>query len=620
MRTGSPNWSVAWLLLCLLGIQSTLLAAPPNIPKQWPDVAGKVHSVAGQPVVLAWTGLGCPMSKLYRPRLARLADEFVPKGVRFFLLNSNSQDAPADLKKLAADFAFPVVRDAGGQLARRLQVERTTEVLLLDANGQIRYRGAVDDQFGFKETEAGGVGAFRRPAPTQAYLKQAIVAVLAGRPVAPAKTEPYGCALGLDEAPRGNAVTFHQHIEPLLQVHCQECHHTGGGGPFALETYKQAKGWAKMMAEVTAEKRMPPWNADPKVGHFKNARGLAPDEIELLADWFRAGAPKGDPAEAPPRLVWSGDLGNGKPSHELVLPAFDVPAEGRVPYRYVSVPTQFKEDKWIRAAEFTSNTPEVVHHVLTFLHEHNGRARRANRPWSPPFDMLAPLQGARPREFPYWIARNRRYLKQYQVGQGGGLHGYFLSGIVGDRPLVYPDGRAKLLPAGTSIVFQVHYNPNGKTHQSTSRLRLWFTDAPPKQAVDMHAASTVVFRIPPGAPNHEVTAVHRFQRDGLLLGLQPHMHYRGKSFRYVAEYPDGRKETLLHVPDFDFNWQHKYELAEPRWLPRGTVLRAIGTFDNSPDNPDNPDPKRSVYFGLQSEEEMFIGYFEVIWNAPQPKD
>lgn len=179
MGTESSACSRLRLLLCLLGIQSTLLAALPNIPKQWPDVTGKVHSVAGQPVVLAWTGLGCPMSNLYRPRLARLADEFAPKGVRFFLLNSNSQDAPADLKRLAADFTFPVIRDAGGQLARRLQVERTTEVLLLDAKGQVRYRGAVDDQFGFKETEAGGVGAFRRPAPTQAYLKQAVVAVLA---------------------------------------------------------------------------------------------------------------------------------------------------------------------------------------------------------------------------------------------------------------------------------------------------------------------------------------------------------------------------------------------------------------------------------------------------------
>ena len=126
----------------------------------------------------------------------------------------------------------------------------------------------------------------------------------------------------------------------------------------------------------------------------------------------------------------------------------------------------------------------------------------------------------------------------------------------------------QIVPAGTSIVFQVHYNPNGKAHQSTSRLRLWFADEPPEEAVDMHAASTVVFRIPPGAPNHEVTAVHRFQRDGLLLGFSLTCII-GKSFRYVAEYPDGRKETLLHVPDFDFNWQHKYELAKPRWLPRG---------------------------------------------------
>ena len=606
-------------LLCSM----TMFAAASGesvLPKQWPDVAGRIHPVAGKPVVLAWSGMGCPMSKLYRPRLERLAAVYKARGVRFFLVNSNSQDTPDELKRLAAVVRFPVIRDAGGRLARGLKVERTTEVLLFNGKGQVAYRGAVDDQYGFKKTRSGGVGAFRRPVPTVNYLQQAIEAVLAGNPVQVAKTEPYGCAIGLEEPAKERGVTFHEDVEPVLQVHCQECHHAGGGGPFALETYKQAKGWAKMIVEVTSEKRMPPWNADPQVGHFKNARGLAADEIQLLADWFKSGAPQGNPQAAPPRLDWSGGLGIGQPDHEIALPAFDVPAEGRVPYRYVSIPPQFKEDRWIRAAEFTSDTPEVVHHVLTFLHERSGGRRQAGRPWSPPFDMLAPLQGARPREFLYWIARNRRYLKQYQVGQGGGLHGYFLSGIVGDRPLVYPANRAKLLPAGATIVFQVHYNPNGKPHQSTSRLRLWFADKRPEQAVDMHAASTVVFRIPPEAPNHRVTAVHRFQRDGLLLGLQPHMHYRGKSFRYIAEYPDGRKETLLQVPDFDFNWQHKYELSEPRWLPRGTVLRAEGTFDNSPGNPDNPDPKRSVYFGLQSDEEMFIGYFEVIWNAPEPKD
>ena len=198
------------------------------------------------------------------------------------------------------------------------------------------------------------------------------------------------------------------------------------------------------------------------------------------------------------------------------------------------------------------------------------------------------------------------------------MNGYFLSGIVGDRPLVFPEGRAKLLPSGASIVFQVHYEPNGRPHRSTSRLRLWFADAPPREAVDTRAAATVVFKIPPRDPNYEVRASYRMQRDALLLSLQPHMHLRGKSFRYEVEYPDGKRETLLNVPQFDFDWQHNYRLAQPKWLPQGAKLHAIGVFDNSPENPDNPDPGKEVYFGLQTYEEMFIGYFDAIWNAPRP--
>ena len=604
-----------------LGVVLTSGISAASLPGEITDVTGRAYAIAGRPVVLAWTGLGCPMSKLYRPRLERFAKEFEPKGIAFFLVDSNTQDMRADLKKLASGFAFPVVRDTNGKLAREFKVARTTEVLLLNAKGAVVYRGAVDDQFGFRkndDTGAGGVGAFRRTEPRVHHLREAITALLAGKKIAVARTEPFGCALGLTDVPAKGEITFHQHIEPILQMHCQECHHKGGGGPFALETFKQAKGWAKMMVEVTAEKRMPPWNADPKIGRFKNARGLGAEEIKLLAEWLKAGAPRGNPVQAPPRLSWNTGLGLGKPDHIIELPAFDVPASGSVPYRYVRVKTNFIEDKWVRAAEFSSDTPEVVHHVLSFLSEPRRNRRAQGRPWTPPFNMLAPLEGAEPREFAYWIGRNRKYLSQYQVGQGGGLNGYFLSGIVGERPLVLPRGRAKLLPAGASIMFQVHYNPNGTAQKSISRLRLWFADGPPLEAVDMHAASTVVFRIPPGKPDYEVRASHRFQRDGLLLALQPHMHYRGKSFRYVAEYPDGRKETLLHVPTYDFNWQHKYELAEPKWLPRGTRLRAIGVYDNSAANPDNPDPKREVFFGLQSDEEMFIGFFEVIWNAPKP--
>ena len=199
------------------------------------------------------------------------------------------------------------------------------------------------------------------------------------------------------------------------------------------------------------------------------------------------------------------------------------------------------------------------------------------------------------------------------------MNGYFLSGIVGDQPLVLPAGQAKFLPADASIMFQLHYQPNGQAKKSISQLRLWFADDRAHEVVDTRAVATVVFKIPPREEAYEVKASYRFQRDALLLALQPHMHFRGKSFRYVAELPNGRRETLLHVPRFDFDWQHRYKLAEPKWLPRGTLLHAIGIYDNSTANPNNPNPNQTVWFGLQSEEEMFIGFFEAIWNAPKPQ-
>ncbi|MEC8929631.1 MAG: redoxin family protein [Verrucomicrobiota bacterium] len=588
-----------------------------ELPAQLRAVDGRSHAARERMVVLAWTGLGCPMSRLYLPRLGRLAREFTPKGIQFFLINSNTQDGMGELRALAEEMACPVIRDAGGTLARQWNVTRTTEVVVLDAQGRVRYRGAVDDQYGFRK-DGPGVGAFRREAPRRPHLRRALEALLAGREVTVKQTEPFGCALGLARPAAPGKVFFHEHIEPLLQMHCQECHHKGGGGPFPLETYQQAKGWAETIAEVVADKRMPPWNADPKVGHFSNARGLTAVEIRRITAWVKTGAPAGNPAHAPPRLTWSSDLGIGKPDHVITLPRHDVPAEGRVPYRYVRVKTNFKEPKWVRAAEFSSDTPEVVHHVLAFLQQNRWRRRAPGEPWLPRFNPFSLLQGAKPGEFRYWIGRNQKYMRDFSVGEGGGMNGYFLSGIVGDRPLVFPKGRAKLLPPGVSIVFQVHYEPNGRPHRSTSLLRLWFADAPPREAVDTRAAATVVFKIPPRDPNYEVRASYRMQRDALLLSLQPHMHLRGKSFRYEVEYPDGKRETLLNVPQFDFDWQHNYRLAQPKWLPQGAKLHAIGVFDNSPENPDNPDPGKEVYFGLQTYEEMFIGYFDAIWNAPRP--
>ena len=592
------------------------------LPKSAKDIHGRLHTLtADKALVLAWTSAGCPMSKLYRPRLDRLARDFSDQGVLMLLVSSSSQDTLVDLRELARPLTIPVIRDTESQLARALDVKRTTEVVVLDASGREQYRGGVDDQYGFRETTPGNVGAFRRPAPNREYLREALTAMIAGKPVATKTTRAYGCALHLSrpgQSPFPVQITFHEHIEPLLQQNCQECHHKGGGGPFALETYQQAKGWAKMIGEVVTEKRMPPWNADPKIGHFHNARGLTEAEIRRVRQWVKNGAPRGNPDLAPPRLAWDTGLGLGKPDHVISLAPFNVPAEGRVPYRYVPVKLEFEENKWVRAAEFVSDTPEVVHHTLVFLNQPTWRRPRPEEPWTPRFDPFAVLQGAKRGERGFWIRRNQKFIRDFMVGQGGGMNGYFLSGIVGDRPMVMPKGRAKMLPSKTSVVFQVHYQPNGKAVRSTSRLRLWFSDDKPQEVSDTRAAATVVFKIPPRAKAHEVRAIHRFQRDALLLTLQPHMHYRGSTFRYEAELPDGRREILLHVPRFDFDWQHRYELTEPKWFPRGTVLHAIGTYDNSTDNPNNPDPDQTVWFGLQSEEEMFIGYFEAIWDAPRP--
>jgi hypothetical protein len=418
---------------------------------------------------------------------------------------------------------------------------------------------------------------------------------------------------GPGTAPAG-PITFHEHITPLLQRHCQDCHRRGGVAPFALVDYADARGRARMLREVVEARRMPPWNANPDVGSFANDPSLSEEAIALIARWAAGGAAEGDAAKAPPPRRFENGWGIGTPDAILTAPAFDVPADGSLPYRYVRIPTAFGEDRWVEAAQVRSTTPGIVHHVLVFLEGSQPPPDGAQRPWRPPFNPFSLLEGAPPSEYGAWIRRFRRYIRRdLMVGEGGGLNGFFVSSTEGSRPLVYPEGRAKLLPSGASLVLQIHYTPDGVPRRSETSVALRFAGAPPRQAVDCRSIATVVFAIPPGDADFVVQATNTFLRDGLVLSLRPHMHLRGRSFRYVAELPDGKRETLLEVPRYDFDWQLEYVLAEPRRLPKGTVLRAIGAFDNSAANPYNPDPTKTVYFGLQTEEEMMIGYYEVVW-------
>jgi hypothetical protein len=183
----------------------------------------------------------------------------------------------------------------------------------------------------------------------------------------------------------------------------------------------------------------------------------------------------------------------------------------------------------------------------------------------------------------------------------------------GTPPLVYPKGMAKRIPAGWRVLFVMHYSAVGSEQTDQTSLGLKFADP---RTVQQEVATKLMYdpslEIPPHQANHQVSQTWQMKQDVMLLQLFPHMHLRGKSFRYEVHYPDGSEEVLLDVPRYDFNWQHSYVLAEPTRLPAGSRLTCTAVYDNSASNPANPDPSATVRAGEQTWDEMFNGYFDVV--------
>ncbi|HEY1860505.1 MAG TPA: hypothetical protein VGG61_09140, partial [Gemmataceae bacterium] len=343
-----------------------------------------------------------------------------------------------------------------------------------------------------------------------------------------------------------------------------------------LTNYQEAAGWAETIREVVAEGRMPPWHANPKHGKFANDPRLSDEEKRLIDGWVRDGAPEGNPADLPTPPRFSEGWGIGEPDLIIPIPKpFTVPAEGVVDYQFFEVDPGFKKDIWVKAAEIRPGNRAVVHHCNVFLKPPGGGD-----------DFGAP-------------------------GKLGSV--CLAAAAVGTSPMVLPDGMAKRVPAGWKLLFVVHYTPIGTEQTDQTSIGLIFAD--PKQVKKEVATNLILdaeLNIPPHAADHVVEHTQTFTDDVLLLAFFPHMHLRGKSFRYEAQYPDGSREILLDVPRWDFGWQHRYVLAEPKRLPAGTTMHCIAHYDNSADNPSNPDPGATVHTGPQSWDEMFNGYFEVV--------
>ena len=392
-------------------------------------------------------------------------------------------------------------------------------------------------------------------------------------------------------------VTFHKQIEPILQVRCQGCHRSGEAAPMSLLTYQEARPWAKAIREAVLIRKMPPWFADPAHGHFANDRRMPQEEIDRIVAWVDGGAKEGDPSDAPKPLSFTDGWVMGKPDAVIEMPvAFQVPASGTVEYTYFVVPTGFTEDKWVENVEVRAGNSKVVHHVVLEV-----------RP--PGVKYLTDAKYGEP-----YVPPQRA--KQHKPDTGQGLlelasievAGVYVPGGV---PYYLKPGQARLIPAGSDLIFQMHYTTNGKAGTDRSKVGFQFAKQPPTERVVNTFVSNRNLHIPPGSADEAVVAKVTLQADSTLLAMFPHMHVRGKGFEYRATYPSGETETLLSVPKYNFNWQLTYYLDQPKVLPKGTVLECVARYDNSANNAFNPDPAKEVYWGDQTWDEMLAGFVDL---------
>ena len=395
--------------------------------------------------------------------------------------------------------------------------------------------------------------------------------------------------------------TFYKDILPLLQGHCQSCHRPGEVALMPLVTYEQTRPWAPAIAKAVQSGMMPPWFADPRFGHFSNDPSLTPQQIATTLAWVAAGAPAGDPHDAPAPPQWTEGWNIAKPDVVLAMPRpVAIPANGDVEYTYEIVPTHFAEDKWIQMAEVHPSSPQYVHHAVVYIRPPDSQWLR-HAPVGMPFTASTLSD------------------PQERLEAHGTTSDLLLVYAPGSSPDHWPDGMAKFVPAGSDLVFQVHYTTNGTAGNDQTSVGMAFAKSPPRQRVITLQLNDHAFIIPPGADDFRVEVQGTLPRDATLLSLFPHMHLRGKRFEYDIVQPDGSVETLLRV-NYHFHWQLSYRLAKPRLLTAGTRLRAVAWYDNSRNNPHNPDPNATVTWGDQTYQEMMVGFFDVAVPANMDKE
>jgi peroxiredoxin len=517
---------------------------------------------------LVFLNTDCPIARRFLPTLRELDACYTAKGIRFVGVFCSPEDTIIEMASFALEneLRFPVVKDQDHEACAALGIDRVPQVALLDAGHRLIYRGRINDQYRVSGTQ--------RTASRQ-DLATALDELLAGKAISVTETPVDGCKVTPPFDPKfEQPPTFHADVAAIVQKRCQRCHHAGTPAPFALITYDDVKSHAEMVAEVVRDQRMPPWYADPKYGHFLNAPGMTADERAKVVAWVKADCPAGDPARGPAPLVFGDTQWRiGEPDLKITMRAPDkIPAEGLVPYKYVVLPYLFKEDTYVSAIEILPHNRNVVHHCS--------------------MAYVNPLK------------------------MKGGFDTFVTGHVPGGQPM---DLRSRdpsdpqvafKIPRGAWLILQIHYVATGKEEQSLISVGFRY----PQKGVNKITHHLLLdprnIAIPPGDAMWRLSAAQTIPSRVTLLGMFAHLHVRGRDMTYIAEYPGGQRETLLQIPNFNFDWQLGYECRNR--LPAGTKIEAIAHFDNSRFNVYNPDPDRTVPYGDQTFDEMFNAF--VFWT------
>jgi peroxiredoxin len=562
------------------------------------DFDGVTHSIADwaerPAIVLFFLSTKCPITEAYVPEMARLARKYMAGGTAFYGIVCDPElpedSSAAALPRSLSSLPFPLLHDPDQRVARQVAVRVSPEVVVLAPDGQVLYRGRIDDRY--------SPGQKPRLSPRAHELEDALEAVLADELPTVSHTHVSGSKLpprrpakpGSDEM-----ITFNRQVAPILWKHCAKCHRPGAVGPFSLLTYKDAAKRADFIHDVVASGQMPPWKPVAGAGVFRDAPRLSSLEIETLERWAASRRAEGDPADLPPQPTFHDGWQLGTPDVVVRMPEpFKIPPSGKDIYWAFALPLNMGRDMVIRGIEFRPGNRRVVHHTRLYL-DPTGDARRRDLADPEPgfLGFIGPRGTA---ELPY-----------------SGLGGW----TPGMTPRFAPSGVGRLVPDGADLVLRVHYHTTGKPEEDQSTIGLFASKAPVTRQMAGYTLCTDKINIPPGTKRKEIIISSWVKADVRLYAVVPHAHYLCREFRLAATLADGTTQPLLWIKDWDLDWQDQYRYLKPVRLRKGTLLTLAVYFDNSDQNPRNPSkPPRAVHYGLGTDDEMCACHLELLPDNP----